>query len=118
MTAYQNDKPESAALLLAATSSIEAFKQSQYQKWHTQRLLPDDLLYPSASMVDPHISMASVWLQLSSVAKARNISPRWLSYFIKLYWEKPSLGVLGEERVNVLLLNLALDKELNEQTSS
>jgi len=118
MTAYQNDKPESAALLLAGTSSIKAFKQSQYQKWHTQRLLPDDLLYPSASMVDPHISMASIWLQLSSVAKARNISPRWLSYFIKLYREKPSLGVLGEERVNVLLLNLALDKELNEQTSS
>ena len=118
MTAYQNDRVDAHSVLLPNTQALEIFKQTQYEKWRTKNLLPDDLLYPSASMVDPHISMASVWLQMSSVARARNINPRWLSYFIKLYLEKPSFAVLGEERVNVLLLNMALDKELNEQKSS
>jgi K+-transporting ATPase ATPase C chain len=71
--------------------------------------LPADLVTASASGLDPHISPASAQAQAARVAKARGISPDQLQALIAAHTENPDWGVLGEPRVNVLELNLALD---------
>jgi potassium-transporting ATPase KdpC subunit len=71
---------------------------------------PSDLVSASASGLDPHISVGSARLQAPRVAKTRGISTEKVDGLIGEYTEKPLLGILGEERVNVLLLNRALDK--------
>lgn len=72
--------------------------------------IPADLLTASASGLDPHISPAAARFQLARVASARGLSESAVSSLIDAHIETPSLGVLGESRVNVLALNLALDE--------
>jgi K+-transporting ATPase ATPase C chain len=72
--------------------------------------IPSDLLTASASGLDPHISPASALLQVPRVAAARGIPARILARLVARFTEPRDLGFLGELRVNVLLLNLALDE--------
>ena len=73
--------------------------------------LPVDLLASSGSGVDPHISPAAAMLQLQRVAKARGISPAQLEQLVQQHTELAQWGLFGQPRVNVLLLNLALDAQ-------
>jgi len=72
-------------------------------------LVPADAVTASGSGLDPHISLRNAELQAARVAKARKLSEDKVSKLIQDVTEGPDLGFLGEPRVNVLRLNLALN---------
>ena len=71
--------------------------------------IPADLLTSSGSGLDPDISPDSALAQAARVAKARGVPVERINQLIASFTQKPDLGILGEPRVNVLKLNLALD---------
>ncbi len=73
--------------------------------------IPADMLTSSASGLDPHISPASAMAQADRVAKARGISSEQIRQLVIHSTEGPALGFLGEPRVNVLALNLELNRQ-------
>jgi K+-transporting ATPase ATPase C chain len=73
--------------------------------------IPADMLTASGSGLDPDISPASAQAQVSRVANARSISADQLNQLVAQSTKSPDLGLLGEPRVNVLKLNLALDQQ-------
>jgi K+-transporting ATPase ATPase C chain len=97
--------PTNKKLIDAVTSAVEAARKD-----NPNAPVPIDLVTTSASGFDPHISPDNAMFQVPRVARARGISETELGAFVESRVEDRQLGFLGEPRVNVLLLNLALDE--------
>jgi K+-transporting ATPase ATPase C chain len=97
--------PTSAALLKAVETRRLALSASDPGEGE----VPQDLLFASGSGLDPHISPAGARYQVARVAAARHWDAAKVQALVDQMTEGPTFGVLGEPRVNVLKLNLALD---------
>ncbi|MBS1550645.1 MAG: K(+)-transporting ATPase subunit C [Bacteroidetes bacterium] len=72
--------------------------------------IPSEMVTASGSGLDPHISPQGACIQISRIAKKRNLNTDQLKELIRNNTEEPLLGLFGMKRVNVLKLNIALDK--------
>jgi len=100
--------PTSQALQSNVTANATAFRTAH--KLAADAPVPADMVFTSASGLDPHISPESARLQVGRVAAARGISADQVSALVEKFVEPPQWGFLGQARVNVLLLNVALDR--------
>lgn len=90
---------------------IKAFNDDKSPLAFTPKTpIPQDAVTASASGLDPHISPTNADLQAGRVAKARGISADQVKQLIPQFTDRADLGFLGEPRVNVLMLNVALDQ--------
>ena len=101
-----NQGPLSPALIDAVKERIAALRAADPGN---AAPVPVDLVAASASGLDPHISPAAAEYQLRRVARLRGLEEAKLRALVAAHTEPRQLGVLGEARVNVLQLNLALD---------
>jgi K+-transporting ATPase ATPase C chain len=98
--------PTNDALIKAVQARIDALKAADPDN---PLPLPVDLVTASGSGLDPHISPASAGYQVARVARARGMEEAVVLQLVSQHTEGRQLGILGEPRVNVLALNLALD---------
>jgi K+-transporting ATPase ATPase C chain len=100
--------PSSAKLKDKTQENLAAIRHANMMLLDSS--VPADLVLASGSGLDPHISIESARLQASRVARARNISESDVQDLINEQIEPPYLGILGQSRINVLRLNLRLDR--------
>jgi K+-transporting ATPase ATPase C chain len=100
--------PTSGALQTNVINNAAAFISGN--NLPTNTVVPADMVYASASGLDPHISPEAARLQIDRVASARGLGKDKVTALVEKFVEPPQWGFLGESRVNVLLLNVALDK--------
>ena len=96
--------PTSKALIDRIYGDIQKLRQPS-----DPTLLPADSVTASGSGLDPHISPQYANLQIARVAKARGVAEEKIKAVVLANIQNPTLGLFGEPRVNVLMLNLALD---------
>lgn len=99
--------PTNQKLVDSVAARVSAYRQLNGLAADMQ--VPVDALTASASGLDPHISLANAQLQLNRVARLRNLPLADLQALLQDHSESRTFGLLGEPRVNVLQLNLALD---------
>lgn len=102
-----NQGPLSPALTDAVKARIEALHNVDADQLAP---VPADLVTASASGLDPHISPAAALYQVPRIARLHHLPPQQIAVLVERHTEQPLLfGLMGEPRVNVLALNLALD---------
>jgi K+-transporting ATPase ATPase C chain len=97
--------PTNKALIERVQSDIDKLRRE-----NASAAIPIDLVTTTASGLDPHISPAAALFQVPRIAKARNMPEDQILRLVEGHTEGRFLGLLGEPRVNVLVLNLALDR--------
>jgi K+-transporting ATPase ATPase C chain len=106
--------PTNDALIKVVQARIDAFKTADPDN---PLPLPVDLVTASGSGLDPHISPAAAEYQIRRIARVRRLDETVVRRLVAQHTEGRQLGVLGEPRVNVLTLNLALDIHVKENHS-
>jgi K+-transporting ATPase ATPase C chain len=110
-----NLAPSSAALAKLVADRRSAFASSNSIDPST---VPSDMLYASASGLDPHISPESARMQIHRIAAARNLSADKeadLAKIVASLTENPSFGIFGQQRINVLRLNIETDRMFSHE---
>ena len=102
----QNLGPSNPALAERVKADMKAFLKSHPDLKESE--VPTDLLTSSGSGLDPEISPEAAKIQVETVSKATNISKKDLETIINKYTKGRTLGVFGEDRVNVLMVNLEI----------
>jgi K+-transporting ATPase ATPase C chain len=102
--------PLSQKLADAVKERVEAYRAENGLP--PNALVPADAVTASGSGLDPHIGLKNAFLQAPRVAQARGIGSQALEKIIHAHTEGRDFGIFGEPRVNVLKLNLALDKKM------
>ena len=97
--------PTNKALIERVSADVEKLKEE-----NPSAAVPIDLVTTSGSGLDPDISPEGAFFQVPRIAKARNLPEDRVRQIVNENIQRPLIGVIGEPRVNVLALNLALDK--------
>ena len=100
--------PTSSNLVANITQNVATYRSDNGLA--TNAVVPADAVTASASGLDPHISVANAEIQTPRVAKARGISEDNVRALVKQNTSGRDLGVFGEPRVNIMMLNFALDQ--------
>lgn len=109
-----NQGPLNPSLLEAVRRRVHDIKAVDSLNAH---LIPVDLVTASASGLDPNISILAALYQIPRVARTCGLSEERVRALVLQHTEGRQFGILGEPRVNVLLLNIALDGELNSKAT-
>jgi potassium-transporting ATPase KdpC subunit len=104
-----NLSPSSAVLQEAVAAREAEFRA--FNNLPADAVLPPDMLFASGSGLDPHISPEAAALQVARVAEVRGLMVEQVASLVAEATEGPQFGIFGQPRVNVLRLNLALDRE-------
>lgn len=112
-TAFSNLGPSNKELADRLHTDLNNYLKRERRFFPTlrQSKVPSDAVMVSASSIDPHISPADARIQVVRVSTVRNLPKVRVLELIKRYTEGRGLGLFGEPGVNVLKLNLALDRE-------
>jgi len=100
--------PTSGALQSNVLNNAKVFRDGN--QLAADAPVPSDMVFTSGSGLDPHISPEAARLQIARVAAERKLGTDQVSALVEKFVEPPQWGFLGEPRVNVLMLNLALDQ--------
>jgi K+-transporting ATPase ATPase C chain len=112
-TTASNLGPTNQKLIDTVTDRAKAYREEN--NLADDAIVPVDAVTSSGSGLDPHITPANAALQINRVAEARGVAPADITTFVQQNTEGRTLGFLGETRVNVLKLNLALDARYGKQ---
>lgn len=112
-TAFSNAGPNAPALRAAIAARTDAYlrRERPYDRGLARAAVPPDAVMTSASGVDPDISLADARIQARRVAGVRHLPRARVLALVRAHTQGRGLGLFGEPGVNVLELNLALDRE-------